>query len=161
MDTISTSSTNSVINSLQQKTPTKITKSKRKNNKPIKVVYISNPMKVKTSASHFMALVQELTGQYADSPPDPSKFQVYDGDNSVTDSGTGCENIIMGCDENDHTVVTVPPLVYSDDQVVKPGGGCSYESFDEDVLLTPQMMENIWDLLPTNAFYEPFQLDTY
>ncbi|XP_058749161.1 sigma factor binding protein 2, chloroplastic-like [Vicia villosa] len=161
MDTITTRSTNSVISSLQQKTPAKITKSKKKTNKPIKVVYISNPMKVKTSASDFMALVQELTGQYAESPLDPSKFQVYGEDGSVTDSGTGCENIIMGCDENDHTVVTVPPLVDSDEQVVKAGGGCSYEGFDEDVLLTPQMVENIWDLLPTSAFYEPFQLDTY
>ncbi|XP_058749159.1 uncharacterized protein LOC131622143 [Vicia villosa] len=159
MDTISTSSTNSVISSLQQKTPAKITKPKKKNNKPIKVVYISNPMKVNTSASDFMALVQELTGQYAESPPDPSKFQEFVGDNSVADPGL--ENIRMGCDTYDHTVVTVPPLVDSDEQVVKAGGGCSYEGFEEDVLLTPQMVENIWDLLPTSAFYEPFQLDTY
>lgn len=32
----------------------------------VKVVYISNPMKVKTSASEFRALVQELTGQDSD-----------------------------------------------------------------------------------------------
>ncbi|CAK8543084.1 unnamed protein product [Lathyrus sativus] len=159
MDTISTGSTNSVISSLQQKTPTKIFKSKKKNNKPIKVVYISNPMKVNTSASEFMALVQELTGQYAESPPDPSKFQEFVGDISVADPE--CENIRMVCDENDHTVVTVPPLVGSDEQVVKPGGGCSYEGFDEDVLLTPQLVENVWDLLPTTAFYETFQLDSY
>ncbi|CAL5193334.1 unnamed protein product [Lathyrus oleraceus] len=157
MNTTTTSSTNSVINSLQQKTPTKITKSIKKNSKPIKVVYISNPMKVKTSASDFMALVQELTGQYAESPPDPSKFQEFVSDNSVTDP----ENIRMGCDENDFTVVAVPPLADSDEQVVKPGGECSYEGFDEDVLLTPQMVENIWDLLPTTAFYEPFQFDSY
>ncbi|KAL5720132.1 hypothetical protein ACHQM5_012828 [Ranunculus cassubicifolius] len=31
--------------------------------KPVKVVYISNPMKVKTSASEFRSLVQELTGR--------------------------------------------------------------------------------------------------
>ena len=34
--------------------------------KPIKVVYISNPMKVTASASEFRALVQQLTGQDAD-----------------------------------------------------------------------------------------------
>ncbi|KAJ7982359.1 sigma factor binding protein 1, chloroplastic-like [Quillaja saponaria] len=34
--------------------------------KGIKVVYISSPMKVKTSASKFRALVQELTGQDSD-----------------------------------------------------------------------------------------------
>jgi len=38
--------------------------------KPIKVVYISNPMRVKTSAAGFRALVQELTGRHAD----PSKY---------------------------------------------------------------------------------------
>uniref|UniRef100_A0ACD5WEF0 Uncharacterized protein n=1 Tax=Avena sativa TaxID=4498 RepID=A0ACD5WEF0_AVESA len=38
--------------------------------KPIKVVYISNPMRVKTSAADFRALVQDLTGRHAD----PSKY---------------------------------------------------------------------------------------
>ncbi|KAK4285336.1 hypothetical protein QN277_002045 [Acacia crassicarpa] len=36
---------------------------KKKKEKDIKVTYISSPMKVKTSASNFRALVQELTGQ--------------------------------------------------------------------------------------------------
>ncbi|KAJ1286973.1 hypothetical protein BS78_03G393800 [Paspalum vaginatum] len=40
--------------------------------KPIKVVYISNPMRVKTSAAGFRALVQELTGRHAD--PSNSKY---------------------------------------------------------------------------------------
>ncbi|CAL0333645.1 unnamed protein product [Lupinus luteus] len=35
----------------------------RRDKKEIKVTYISSPMKVKTSASNFRALVQELTGQ--------------------------------------------------------------------------------------------------
>ncbi|CAJ2638769.1 uncharacterized protein LOC123913300 [Trifolium pratense] len=35
----------------------------KKNKKEVKVTYISSPMKVKTSASNFRALVQELTGQ--------------------------------------------------------------------------------------------------
>ncbi|KAK7334663.1 hypothetical protein VNO80_26424 [Phaseolus coccineus] len=38
-------------------------KSKRVHKKDVKVTYISSPMKVKTSASNFRALVQELTGQ--------------------------------------------------------------------------------------------------
>ncbi|CAM0883160.1 unnamed protein product [Alopecurus aequalis] len=42
--------------------------------KPIKVVYISNPMRVKTSAAGFRALVQELTGRNAD----PSKYSADD-----------------------------------------------------------------------------------
>ncbi|XP_019057696.1 PREDICTED: sigma factor binding protein 2, chloroplastic-like [Tarenaya hassleriana] len=40
---------------------------RRKNNKEdLKVVYISSPIKVKTSASEFRALVQELTGKDSD-----------------------------------------------------------------------------------------------
>ncbi|GAU28249.1 hypothetical protein TSUD_118560 [Trifolium subterraneum] len=35
----------------------------KRNKKEVKVTYISSPMKVKTSASNFRALVQELTGQ--------------------------------------------------------------------------------------------------
>ncbi|KAL5230107.1 hypothetical protein ABZP36_028883 [Zizania latifolia] len=42
----------------------------RKRSSAIKVVYISNPMRVKTSAEGFRALVQELTGRHAD----PSKY---------------------------------------------------------------------------------------
>ena len=38
----------------------------KKTKKGIKVVYISSPMKVKTSASEFRALVQELTGKDSD-----------------------------------------------------------------------------------------------
>lgn len=44
-------------------------KSKRKmrrEKEAVKVVYISTPMKVKTSASRFRSLVQELTGRHSD-----------------------------------------------------------------------------------------------
>lgn len=57
---------------IHRRKATKKTKQSHKK-KPIKIVYISNPMKVQTSAAEFMALVQELTGQDADFP-DPSKF---------------------------------------------------------------------------------------
>ncbi|PNX57970.1 hypothetical protein L195_g050673 [Trifolium pratense] len=114
-------------------------------------------MKVTTSASEFRALVQELTGQYAESPPDPSRYQEFSGDDSSADGG--CSENRIDCDKNDHTVVVVPPLVDPDDDKVKPSE--SFEGFDEDVLLMPQMVENIWDLLPTSAFYESFQLDSY
>ncbi|KAL2514690.1 sigma factor binding protein 1 [Forsythia ovata] len=42
------------------------TKSKRSNKNSLKVVYISSPMKVKTSATRFRSLVQELTGRHSD-----------------------------------------------------------------------------------------------
>jgi hypothetical protein len=53
--------------------------------KPIKVVYISNPMRVKTSAAGFRALVQELTGRDAD----PSK---YSSDELAGVGGAGAED---------------------------------------------------------------------
>ncbi|XP_027356723.1 uncharacterized protein LOC113866031 [Abrus precatorius] len=37
----------------------------KRDKKEIKVTYISSPVKVKTNASNFRALVQELTGQYS------------------------------------------------------------------------------------------------
>ncbi|XP_010517606.1 PREDICTED: sigma factor binding protein 2, chloroplastic-like [Camelina sativa] len=64
--------------------PTRIPpKQKRKSttttttNKPIKVRYISNPMRVETCPSKFRELVQELTGQdAADLPQEPTTFPV-------------------------------------------------------------------------------------
>ncbi|CAH8363357.1 unnamed protein product [Eruca vesicaria subsp. sativa] len=47
------------------KRPPKQMKKTASTNKPIKVRYISNPMRVKTCASKFRELVQELTGQDA------------------------------------------------------------------------------------------------
>jgi hypothetical protein len=48
--------------------------------KPIKVVYIGNPMRVTTSAEGFRALVQELTGCHAD----PSKYTGQGAGSPVT-----------------------------------------------------------------------------
>ncbi|OIW15476.1 hypothetical protein TanjilG_32880 [Lupinus angustifolius] len=112
MDIIS----NTMMNSVQQRTPTKRSKPKKKNQnniKPMKVVYISNPMKVKTSASKFRALVQELTGQDAESPPDPSRFQESGHDNDGDCNTSGYKMISdnwfvkIGHDDeiNDHTRV--------------------------------------------------------
>ncbi|CAH8360410.1 unnamed protein product [Eruca vesicaria subsp. sativa] len=51
--------------------PSKQKKKMSSTNKAIKVRYISNPMKVKTCASKFRELVQELTGQDAVEQPEP------------------------------------------------------------------------------------------
>ncbi|KAJ4905101.1 hypothetical protein Rs2_19052 [Raphanus sativus] len=55
--------------SLDQRNTSSVTPKQMKKtasrNKPIKVRYISNPMRVKTCASKFRELVQELTGQDA------------------------------------------------------------------------------------------------
>ncbi|CAN6994420.1 unnamed protein product [Brassica rapa subsp. trilocularis] len=50
-----------------------------KDNKPIKVRYISNPMRVETCPSKFRELVQELTGQdAAELPPEPTTYAAAD-----------------------------------------------------------------------------------
>ncbi|CAH8359956.1 unnamed protein product [Eruca vesicaria subsp. sativa] len=73
-------SSSTLLTSLNQRKSStrKPPKQKRKttttiNTKPIKVRYISNPMRVETCASKFRELVQELTGQNAaDLPPEPT-----------------------------------------------------------------------------------------
>lgn len=51
---------------LPQKNSRNKSKRKRSGDSLLKVVYISSPMKVKTSASRFRTLVQELTGRDSD-----------------------------------------------------------------------------------------------
>ncbi|CAN8279637.1 unnamed protein product [Cochlearia groenlandica] len=57
----------------KKSTKTKTSSSSSTTNKHIKVRYISNPMRVKTCASKFRELVQELTGQdsVVDLQPEP------------------------------------------------------------------------------------------
>lgn len=55
-----------MISAAQIKKPSKLPKPKSKRQQPLKVVYISNPVRVNTSASQFRALVQKLTGQDSD-----------------------------------------------------------------------------------------------
>jgi hypothetical protein len=53
--------------------------------KAIKVVYISNPMRVSTNEAGFRALVQELTGRHAD----PSKYTGGGGAVDVGENSAG------------------------------------------------------------------------
>ncbi|KAH1194576.1 Sigma factor binding protein 2, chloroplastic [Glycine max] len=161
MDTIRTTT----ITRVQQTTPTKKTKPKKKNSPhPVKVVYISNPMKIKTSASEFRALVQELTGQDAESPPDPSRFHGFH-----PDSSSSVENIEEEEEEdNIHRVNCVVPPITATDEISLLIGCCNqngqhqpssmesnnFQLLDDDDVFTPQMIENISALLPASVFYE-------
>ncbi|KAK7396173.1 hypothetical protein VNO78_16987 [Psophocarpus tetragonolobus] len=120
---------------VHQTTPTKKSKPKKKTTPhPVKVVYISNPMKIKTSASEFRALVQELTGQDAESPPDPTRFHAHHSSDQTTTS----DNVL-------HDTCLLPPA--SDPSHQPPS------IFDDDVF-SPQMLDNISSLLPSTLFYE-------
>ncbi|KAI9120759.1 hypothetical protein K1719_007792 [Acacia pycnantha] len=92
--------------SVQQRTPTKRNDKFKKT--PVKVVYISNPMKVEVSPSGFMALVQELTGQDAEWPTDLSRFQnpdIIDGEHQTSDSENSSVTKSTGSHESDHTLM--------------------------------------------------------
>ncbi|KAF1882777.1 hypothetical protein Lal_00002958 [Lupinus albus] len=133
----------------------------------MKVVYISNPMKFKTSASEFMALVQELTGQDAESPPDPSRFQKSGGDYGGDRTYTSRYKMIsdnwfvkIGHDDeiNDHARVApspVDPNNYCQGQGQVASESSSVESFEPlDYVFTPQMIESISAMLPDSVFYQ-------
>lgn len=90
--------------------------------KPIKVVYIPNPMKVTTSASQFRTLVQLLTGQDSDPTdlesadyfpaPAPDHSTVHQDDHQlVVDVGADADvpQPILGGDDGCHVSPTAIP----------------------------------------------------
>ncbi|KAG6638512.1 hypothetical protein CIPAW_10G040200 [Carya illinoinensis] len=143
---------NHLLTSGHQRKATKKTKTK-KSSKPIKVVYISNPMKVKAdSASQFRALVQELTGQDSELP-DPSKFPGTDdhfgGQYQMVQD---VPDPVMKVGDDDHSP-EVPVLLDPglEDQPTQ------FEPFED--VFTPQMIDNMSGLLPTSVLYESPQVD--
>ncbi|KAF7804007.1 sigma factor binding protein 2, chloroplastic [Senna tora] len=142
--------------SVQQRTGTKRSKSKKK---PIKVVYISNPMKVKASASEFRALVQELTGQDAELPPDLSRFHLdHDGGGHHTTDSDNSSAVTKSDDSTgSHNAVAMGPGVEEEGNYEL--GKVGNIAFDDDVF-TPELMDNISSFFPPpTIFYESAQLD--
>lgn len=89
-------------------------KGKAKKGKPIKVVYISNPMRVTTCPSQFRALVQELTGQDADPPLETANLSPPDSC-SYRDA-SACTDV-----ESDVQVATpIAPLAKQDHGQLRP-----------------------------------------
>ncbi|OMP03912.1 VQ motif-containing protein [Corchorus capsularis] len=130
------------VNSLQQSKKGKSKKKKNNNSKPaVKVVYISNPMKLKISASKFRAIVQELTGQDAELPTDPTKFTDTDDDNDGDCGGGGGYQKVPDAP----LVQEVPRVEQADEQ--RPSISSTVESFEE-AFITPQMLENLTGYFP-------------
>lgn len=158
---------NNLLTSVHQRKPTKKAKQPKKNNNnnPIKVVYISNPMKVKTSASQFRALVQELTGQDSELP-DPTKFSNKDEHvggrqhQTAPDPMTNDDNKMDGDDDDDddHSQQEEVPTVDPSTSQEQPESSSSqFEPYDD--VFTPQMIDNFSGLLPNTVFYDSPQLD--
>ncbi|XAR68416.1 hypothetical protein NMG60_11003521 [Bertholletia excelsa] len=131
----------------------KATKQPKSKKKPVKVVYISNPMKVKTTASKFRALVQELTGRDA-TVPDPSKYSEIDG---VDQTVVGEDEIIKAVDHDLETPVQRMEPGAGDCQVPSYRPDLAFEPYDE--VFMPQMLENFTGLLSSNSFYEYAHVD--
>ncbi|KAL4375942.1 hypothetical protein GQ457_02G040310 [Hibiscus cannabinus] len=132
---------------------------KAKSKKPIKVVYISNPMKVKTSPSEFMALVQKLTGRDAELPDDLTKFT--DTEEAVDDVGgdndDGNQRVLDTATKNgtvaDYHVKDIIDLDRQLNSVIVDDveRDIPFDVFDDDVF-TPQMIENFTGILPQGLF---------
>ncbi|MCD7454936.1 hypothetical protein HAX54_026532 [Datura stramonium] len=130
--------------------------------KTVKVVYISNPMKVKTSAAEFRALVQQLTGQHA-------KYPVVAETTDACGGGTGFE--INECDKQGlyFAESSLPSgdqqVVRGDTELVLPNNNYHVSSTEaatmtdnsdlsfEDYVgedYVPELLEN----LPSNSWYD-------
>eukprot|EP00262_Sarcandra_glabra_P006837 TRINITY_DN1938_c0_g2_i4.p1 TRINITY_DN1938_c0_g2~~TRINITY_DN1938_c0_g2_i4.p1 ORF type:complete len:148 (+),score=16.59 TRINITY_DN1938_c0_g2_i4:274-717(+) len=105
---------------------------------PTKVVYISNPRKVKTSPSEFRSLVQELTGQDSDVTDDPKFSDINGGDAlwSVPHRGAGV---------SDEPIIVRP--VPSIDSVHREMPASVDSPFDD--VFTSQMLENFTGFFPS------------
>ncbi|MGI4297515.1 VQ motif-containing protein, partial [Klebsiella pneumoniae] len=102
----------------------KATKQSKAKKKQVKVVYISNPMKVKASASEFMALVQELTGRDA-SVPGPTEYSESD---SVGSHPTMVPDGVKEVNDDDHGIE------------VPTRSDPTFDPYDD--VFVPQMLEN-------------------
>ncbi|KAL8467639.1 hypothetical protein ACS0TY_031039 [Phlomoides rotata] len=114
------------------KQPKKMMKKKQ----PLKVVYISNPIKFNATASEFMALVQELTGQDAVDTP-------------VDEDDGGGEAEEAAAEEADYLHAGLEKEVISNGEVDQEGSDPpAFGSFD-DFFLCPEMMDNLCMFLKT------------
>ncbi|KAE8681898.1 Sigma factor binding protein 2 [Hibiscus syriacus] len=149
---------NSMSSTLQTR---RLSPKKAISKKPIKVVYISNPMKVKTSASKFRALVQKLTGQDAELHDDPTKFT--DTEEAVDDVGgdndDGNQRVPETVAKNgttspDYHVKEVPTFDRQQCSAIAVDGdrGVPFDAFYDDYVFTPQMIENFTGMLPQGLF---------
>ncbi|OAY36251.1 sigma factor binding protein 1, chloroplastic [Manihot esculenta] len=119
---------------------------RRSTKKGVKVVYISSPMKVETSASKFRALVQELTGKDSDA----ARFMDFNGfENSpeILDR--------RAVDEHGSLV----PEMSSYNESSSPGSDSVFQPFDR---FLPPMEGSFMSMFQSNLFHEScLELDVF
>lgn len=115
----------------------------KRSKKAIKVVYISSPMKVKTTASEFRALVQELTGKDSDA----ARFMDINGADEISHQRA----------EYGHRVSAVPST-NSNQSPSTTSSESFLESFDGE-LFSSMEESTFMGMLQSSLFHESFQLD--
>lgn len=119
----------------------------KRSKKAVKVVYISSPMKVKTSASEFRALVQELTGKDSDAC---RLMDVNGAQNSP--------EVLDRRPADDHNESTFP-LMNSYHESSSTSSGSVFEPYDG---LFPSMDGSFMGMFQSNFFHESsHQLDVF
>ncbi|GER46306.1 VQ motif family protein [Striga asiatica] len=130
-------------------------KSSKATNNSLKVVYISSPMKVATSASRFKSLVQELTGKNSDI----SRYMDNDinyagrGDFRETDFSRSQEK--ESSEEYRKLSSSITP-----NNITPTSSDSVLETRVVDSVLVSQMNDRFQDIFSANEFsYDPAQMD--
>lgn len=136
----------------------KASKQPKNKKKPIKVVYITNPIKFNTSASEFRSLVQELTGQDACTPEYSPKFVQNNvvGDREVADAVKLAEDLAPAAPlEVASTVVgQLHPSYGEISRRSDQGSG----TFDRGIY-SPQIVDTFNELMPSIEWHETSHID--
>lgn len=118
--------------------------------KQIKVVYISNPVRVKVSASQFRALVQGLTGRDSDLA-EVEKILAIDGVDELRRARD--REIAEAADYVPRPVRPVSAAGDHEGAESSASTGSELELFDG--VFTPEMMENFIGLSPSPMRFQP------
>lgn len=150
----------SKTNKAKSRKTTKSSNSSKKKQGGIKVVYISNPMKVSTSASQFRALVQKLTGQDSAFPADPARFSaVYSSSPNSSFIGEALPDSTVQNHHHDYALDLEAASSPTSYQEQAAGSSNSNDSKNQheielyDDLFVPEMVDNFGGLLPSTVMY--------
>ncbi|KAI3445152.1 hypothetical protein Pfo_001817 [Paulownia fortunei] len=124
-------------------------KGRRKSNDSLKVVYISSPMKVKTSASKFRFLVQQLTGKNSDI----ARYMEANTNGASNLHEFGCDDDeVLAKEVSDHQVlssVSSEDTPTTSDSLLGP----------VDNVFTSEIEAQFAGIFSADSFCDPSQLD--
>ncbi|EEF49532.1 sigma factor binding protein 1, chloroplastic [Ricinus communis] len=127
----------------------------KRSKKGIKVVYISSPMKVETSASKFRALVQELTGKDSDA----ARFM--DVNNGAENYSTETTPDRSRAASDEHGSVLLPLMSSYNEPSFSSSPDSDSSIFDPFDRFLPPMEGSFMSMFQSNFPHESFQLDVF